>query len=113
MNRDGVALRVDGTGQVLVVFAHLEVCLVHSVAHGSQLQMWADALVDLRGISLHPPEDRRVIDTEAALTHHLRKIAVAQSVPAVPSDAKKDNRRLVMAPLERIGSSLHGQPSEE
>ncbi len=70
--------------------------------------MRANPLINLRGISLDPSVHSRMIDSEAALAHHLLKVAVAQGVPAIPSDAQQDDRWLVVAPLERIGSSLHG-----
>jgi hypothetical protein len=47
----------------------------------------SDALVDLRGITLDPTKDGRVIHVEAALTHHLFDVAIRKLVATVPPDA--------------------------
>jgi hypothetical protein len=42
-----------------------------------------------------------MIYVEAALTHHIFHVTVRELVFAIPADAHKDDRRLVVTPLER------------
>ena len=49
---------------------------------------------------MHLAKDRRVIHFESALSHHLFNIPIGKLVPAVPPDAQKDERGLVVTPLE-------------
>jgi hypothetical protein len=59
------------------------------------------ALVDLRGITLYPAKDSRVIYVEAALAHHLFDIPIRKLVSAIPSDAQKNCGRLEVTLFER------------
>ena len=56
---------------------------------------------------MDPTEHGRVVHVEAALAHHLRDIAIRELVPAIPSDAQKDKRWLIVTPLERRLMLLH------
>lgn len=49
---------------------------------------------------LDPAVDRAMIDRCASFTHHLFKIAVADTITAIPTDRPKDNLTLKMTPLE-------------
>jgi hypothetical protein len=66
----------------------------------------ADALVDLRTISLDPTEHSRVIYVESALSHHLFDIAIRELEATIPPDAQNDDCRLEVTPLEGIGISF-------
>jgi len=44
-----------------------------------------------------------MIDCEVALPHHFFKIAMAQTVTQIPTDAEKDDLRFIVSPFEGIG----------
>jgi len=69
--------------------------------------VWAHPLVNLRGVTLYPPPDGRMIHREAALAHSLLEVSVRELVAAIPSNAQKDDRRLEVSPLERRLMLLH------
>lgn len=41
-------------------------------------QIGAHPLIDLRGITLYPPENRHTIHRQSALAHHLFDVAVGE-----------------------------------
>ncbi len=67
----------------------------------------AQPLLDLRGISLNPAVDRRVIDRGAALAQHLLEIAVTNPVPTLPTHRPEHDLALEVTSFEiRHGSNL-------
>ena len=53
-----------------------------------------------------PAMDTRMIDADAALSHHLFQVAQAQPVGQIPADAQQNDRLIKMAAFE------HHKPSE-
>src|SRR4051812_1680813 len=73
--------------------------------------MPAQALLDLRSVLLDPSENRRVVDRDAALAHHLLKVAIAHPVASVPAHCPEYDLALEVASLEvRHGSTLPPRP---
>ena len=64
-------------------------------------QVRAHPPVGSGGVALNPPEARDVIHGPPALARHLFQVTVREEIPAIPSDAQKDDRRLEVTPLER------------
>ena len=60
----------------------------------------AQTLFDLWGILLNPPIDRGMIDRDAAFSHHLIQIPVADPIAAIPTHRPKDDLAFKMTPLE-------------
>jgi hypothetical protein len=50
---------------------------------------------------LDPAVDRRVVNAQSALGHHLFEIAVAERIPQVPADTQQNDLGLKMTPFER------------
>jgi hypothetical protein len=55
--------------------------LIHPPGIGRGFQMRSAALLQFGGILLDPAKDRRMIDTEPALSHHLFEVTIAQRIP--------------------------------
>jgi hypothetical protein len=53
-----------------------------------------------QSLTLNPAVDRRMIDRDAALAHHLLEIAVAHPVAAIPTDRPEHDLALEVASLE-------------
>ncbi len=79
---------VHRTLEILTSFTDLDLHLIDSVRRAAHLQVWTNALVNFGRVSLHPTEERRVLDRQAALAHHLGEVAVGELRPAVPTDTK-------------------------
>src|SRR5580700_7398398 len=60
------------------------------------------ALFKLRDILLHPPKNSRMGQSDAALGHHLDKVAGAEFKGQIPPDAQDDDLLVKMPPLEEI-----------
>ena len=60
----------------------------------------AQPFLDLGRVPLNPAIDRRVVNRDAALTHHLLEIAIAYPISAVPPDSPEHDLSLEVAPLE-------------
>ena len=83
------------------VLSDLHVGFVEAVRRAAHLQVRAHPLVNLGRVALYPPEAGDVVDAQPALAHHLLQVAVGELVPAIPSDAQKNERGLEVSPLER------------
>jgi hypothetical protein len=59
-----------------------------------------EALQEQRGIMQRPTMDGRVIDRDAALSHHLLEISQAQVIGEIPPDAEQNHRSIKMPALE-------------
>jgi hypothetical protein len=69
----------------------------------------ADPLLDLWHIPLNPSENGGWIHLNATFLHHLRQVAVADPVLAIPAHAQKDDLNRKAAALEnrhRSGSRI-------
>ena len=98
---DGGSGLVDRTVQIGPLALHLYVGLVDPPARRARAApLPAQPLLDLGRIPLNPAVDRRMVDRDAALAHHLLKIAVAHAVAAVPPDRPEHDLALEVAPLE-------------
>jgi hypothetical protein len=73
---DSLPFFIHGAIEILTGLPDFDVGLIHPVRSATHLQMLTDALVNLRRVSLDPPEDGQVIHIEPALTHHLFDVAV-------------------------------------
>src|SRR5215213_779156 len=109
---DRVPELVDGAIEIGPPAPHLHVCLVDAPAHRARpAPLPAQALLDLRSVLLDPSENRRVVDRDAALAHHLLKVAIAHPVAAVPARRPEYDLALEVASLEvRHGSTLPPRP---
>ena len=59
-----------------------------------------DRSCSLGRVSLNPAIDRRIVDHDAALAHHLLKITIAYAAAAIPPDRLKNGFTLEVAALE-------------
>jgi hypothetical protein len=106
---DRPALLVDGAKQPLPLSVHPDARLVDPPGAAGVALVPADLLLQPRGVVLSPPPDRRVIDRNAALRHHLLELAIADRVFAVPAHALQDDESMEAAKLEGVHSGLRGQ----
>ena len=60
-----------------------------------------DPLLDLRSVALDPPKDRRRVDIDTPLLHHLGEVSVTDRVLAVPAHAQQDDRDRKATALEQ------------
>ena len=81
-------------------------CLMRQVCslkgHGQLWTNWSrtNSFLQIRSICLNPPVNRRVIEREAALSHHFFEVTIAEGITQIPAYAEKDNFALVMTPFE-------------
>src|SRR5580700_8937721 len=68
---DRAARFIDGSVQVDPLAFHLDISLVHAprVTHRPGVRL--PTLFKIRHVALHPPQDRRMSQQDAALGHHL------------------------------------------
>ena len=68
-------------------------------------------------VSLNPTIDRRMVDQDAALAHHLPEIATAHSVSAIPTDRPAHDLTLKVTPFEvrhdAVDPSLEPYPDRQ
>jgi hypothetical protein len=62
--------------QIFAGLPDLDVSLVYTIRRAAHLQMLTHTFIDLRGITLYPTKDGRVIHIESALTHHLFDVSI-------------------------------------
>src|SRR3546814_2488790 len=60
----------------------------------------AKPLLHLRGLSLDPAIDRRMVDRNAAFRQHFLTVAIADRIATIPAHRPQDHITLAMAPLE-------------
>ena len=73
---DRLPFLVHGAVEIPTRLPDLDVSLVDTLGRAAHLQVLTDSLIDLRGITLNPTKDCRVIHVESALAHHLFNVAV-------------------------------------
>lgn len=82
-----LAMFVDRSKEILPAPSDPHVGLIHTPRTGPESLVLADPLLDLRRVALNPSVDRRWVDLDPTLLHHLRQITIADAVLAVPADA--------------------------
>ena len=82
---------VDGAEQVLPLSSDPHVCLVHPPGARAVALMPANALLELKRVAPHPPEDCRGVDLNSAFLHDLREVAIGDAVLAASSHANQDD----------------------
>ena len=90
--------------------ADTHVRLVDLIRLRGASQKWPAPLVDLRCIALHPSIDRRMVDTQAPLAHHVLEVAVTHGIPQVPPNTQEDESWFELTPFERIVAGHDGDP---
>ena len=105
---DRVPVLIDGPVQIGPLAADLHVGLVDAPAGRAwPAPLPAEPLLDLGRVPLNPTVDRRMVDHDATLAHHLLEIAIAHPIAAVPSDRPEHDLTLEVPPLEvRHGPGL-------
>ena len=92
---------VDGSVEVGPLASDLHVRLVDAPAGRARpTPLPAEPLLDLGRILLNPAVDRRVVDRDTALAHHLLEIAIVHAIAAVPPDCPEHDLALEVASLE-------------
>ena len=79
-----------------------DVGLIHTPGVADWPCVMIPALFKLRDILLHPPKNSRMGQSDAALGHHLDKVAGAEFKGQVPPHAQHDDLLVKMPPLEEI-----------
>src|SRR6202008_4203903 len=107
---DGSTLLIDGAVQVDPLTPNPDISLVHPPGVAHRPCVMIPALFKLRDILLHPPQDRRMSQWDAALGHHLDQVTGAQLKRQVPPHAQHDDFVVKMTALEKFpcrGRFLH------
>lgn len=106
---------LDRPIQVGTFAPDLDVGLIDAPACRAQAApLPAQPFLDLRGISLNPAVDRRVIDRDAALPQRLREITLADPVPTVLPHRPEHDLALEVTSFEiRHGSALLAQANHD
>src|ERR1700730_6108704 len=82
---DGAALFIDGPVEVNPLAAHLDISLVHAPRVNQRLGLRLPTLFKIRHVALHPPQDRRMSQKDAALGHHLDQVTGTELEREIPS----------------------------
>ena len=98
---------INGSVKILPLRADLHISLIEAIRRAAHLQVRSHTLIDLRGVALYPPENRHMIYSQPARSHHLRQVSVAQRVAAIPPDTQKDYIGRVVAPFKGGGGTLY------
>src|SRR5208337_2679003 len=97
----GVPMLVDGPVEIGPLAADLHVGLVDAPAGRARpAPLPTQPFLDLGRVFLNPAVDRRMVDRDAALAHHLLEITIAHPVAAIPPDRPEHDLTLEVAPLE-------------
>ena len=99
---DRAARFIDGPVQVDPLAFHLDISLVHAprVTHRQGVRL--PTLFKIRHVALHPPQDRRMSQQDAALGHHLDQVTGTELQSEVPSHTQNDDLLVKVPPLEQI-----------
>src|ERR1700738_3412444 len=74
--------------------------------------MRSAALLQFRCVALHPTIDRRVIDMQSPLAHHLLQIPITERISQIPADTEQNNLGLEVTPFERC-EDIHESSSSQ
>src|SRR4051794_10768009 len=88
---DRLAAAVDRLIEVSPAALHLDGCLIDLPRAVARPQMGSDPLLQLRGISLDPTEDGRVVHRDTAVLQHQFEITVADWEHQVPAHGPEDH----------------------
>ena len=80
-----LAGRIDGSVEIVPAIFDLDVGLVDAVRIDRRSQMRPISLLQLRCVTLDSSIDRRVIDAETPLLHHLFQIPIAERIAQIPA----------------------------
>src|SRR6202048_4538446 len=99
---DGSTLLIDGTIEVDPLAFDLEVSLIHAprVTHRSGVRL--PTLFKIRHVALHPPQDHRMSQQDAALGHHLDQVTGTELESEIPSHTQNDDLLVKVPSLEQI-----------
>src|SRR5271165_4126790 len=98
---DGVPMLVDGPVEIGPLAADLHVGLVDAPAGRARpAPLPTQPFLDLGRVFLNPAVNRRMVDRDAALAHHLLEITIAHPVAAIPPDRPEHYLTLKVTPLE-------------
>jgi hypothetical protein len=102
---NGVAVLVDGPVEISPFALDADVGLVHPPALTNHLLAQAERFLQYRQQLDGPAVHGRMIDRNAALGHHLFKMAQAQRIRHVPPHAEQDDVERVVQALEHLCDS--------
>ena len=93
---------VDRPVQVHPATLHLDIGFVATpgTTHGPGVAL--PALLQLRSIVLHPPQNGGMGQPDTPLTHHADQITIAQLETQIPTDAQNDNLPVKVPPPEQL-----------
>src|SRR5271157_2925554 len=92
---------VDGPVEIGPLAADLHVGLVDAPdGRARPAPLPTQPFLDLGRVFLNPAVDRRMVNRDAALAHHLLEITIAHPVAAIPPDRPEHDLTLKVAPLE-------------
>src|SRR5271157_2288380 len=92
---------VDGPVEIGPLAADLHVGLVDAPAGRARpAPLPTQPFLDLGRVFLNPAVNRRMVDRDAALAHHLLEITIAHPVAAIPPDRPEHYLTLKVTPLE-------------
>jgi hypothetical protein len=73
--------------------------------------MGATTPFQLWSILLNPSRDRRMINVQSPLQHHLFEVAIAERIPQIPAHTQQNDLGLKMTPFERTRMAHAGNSS--
>src|SRR4051812_2462726 len=98
---DRLSRPVNGAVEIGPFAANLHVGLVDAPRPTGCRGRPVPAFDELRRVALHPTQDRRVCQRQAAFGHHLDKIAQTELVAQIPTYAKDDDFAVEMTAVEQ------------
>jgi hypothetical protein len=96
---DRVADAVDRAVQIRPAAPDLDVGLIHVLISGHGPLAQIEPLKKFRGISDYPTMNRRMVDSDISLGHHLFQIAQTQTIGQIPTNAEQDHRSIKLPAL--------------
>src|ERR1700758_5157557 len=99
---DGSTLPIDGAIEVDPLATNLNISLVYAPGIADRPRITVPALLKFRDIPLHPPQNGRMGQGDAALGHHLDEIAGAELKRQIPPHAQDDDFLVKVPPFEEI-----------
>jgi hypothetical protein len=99
---DGSTLLIDGAIEVDPSAFNFDVGFTYTPGVADWPCVRLSTLFKIRHIALHPPQDRRMSQQDAALGHHLDQVTGTELESEVPSHTQDDDFLIKMPPLEEI-----------
>src|SRR6516165_12717684 len=88
--------------QVDPLASHLYLSFIPAPATADGSAETAPTLLELGGVMLHPAQNGRVYQANAALAHHGHQIAIAQLEAPIPAHAQHHDLSVKMATFEQL-----------